>query len=179
MSQITSYIVNGTSGSGPVMTLTGNSGGAVAPNGAANINVVADTQASTIPPTGFTFIGNQVANTLTFEQFNYSAVTVGATSSVIFTLPMATNSSVQIRAEVVALRDDKSSGGCGFVVGGATRAAGAPTVLEIGFNMLDNEALGSLETRLEVSGNDLIVFVSGIAGTTFDWSAYVRYTVIT
>jgi hypothetical protein len=165
---------------GMVGSLTGNSGGAVLPDGAANINVVFDEQATTLPPSGFTFVGNAVANTLTAEQFLYSAVTIGAVSTAIFTLPLNANEAAIIYADIVAFRSDFVYSGVGLVVGGGYRQAGAAIAqVPLFENMQNNDPAGALIATFTASGNDLVIGVSGIAGFTYNWSAYVRYHIQT
>ena len=67
MSQITSFAAGG--GTGSVLTLTGNSGGAVPPNGSGNINILGGS--------GVTVAGNPGTDTLTI---NVSAGTLAYTN---------------------------------------------------------------------------------------------------
>jgi hypothetical protein len=166
-------------GGGPVgpaiETITGNSGGPVSPAGN-NINVVFDQQATTLPPSGFTAVGNLVPNTLTLEQFLYSAVTVGATSQAIFTLPLNSNQAAIINADVIALRSDNAAAGVGRVVAGGRRDGGGALIVNIfDDTIIDDDPTGNLALTFTAAGNNLIISVDGIAGQTYTWSAYVRY----
>lgn len=80
MSQINGFGIAGGGGTGPVLTLTGNSGGAVSPNGAGNINVVGD-------GTTITVVDNPGTNTLTI-----SALSTGTVESVTGTVNQITAS---------------------------------------------------------------------------------------
>ena len=78
MSQITAFSSGG-GGAGTVETLTGNTGGAVSPNGSGNINVVGD-------GTTIDVVGNPGTNTLTIS------ATTGAGSLILIQTQTASNS---------------------------------------------------------------------------------------
>ena len=182
MSQIIRSIPGAMPPAGFVATLTGNTGGAVSPDGAQNINVVSDNTSFTtsLEPSGYLFHGNIQTNTLTYRAVPYTAQTVGAVSTTIFTLPLAVNSAATVSAEIVALRDDAGACGSGFVIGGGRRAAGAAIALTtVDQNFIDDDTGGELSITFTAGGNDLIIGVTGIAATTYNWTAFVRYTLQT
>src|SRR5882672_8506485 len=81
MSQITSTIIGSVPGGGPVLTLTGNSGGAVPPTGGGTINVIG---AGTInvagnPGTSTLTITNTAPSSTVFFSAFKSATTANAT----------------------------------------------------------------------------------------------------
>lgn len=176
MSQISVYLNNSGPG-GFVQTLTGNTGGPVSPT-AGNINVLSDGTTFTTEnePTGYYFIGNVEANTLTFKAVPYTAQTVGATSASPFNLTLPASSSVFVSAEVIAAKDDFTLSIGGFVSfvaqndGGGAAFVGSPEV-----NTLDN-AGGTVEFIPAVAGNDVSINVSGTLGETWNWTLFVRYT---
>lgn len=166
-------------GGGPVgpaiETVTGNSGGAVSPT-ANNINVVFDGQSSSIPPSGFTAIGNLVASTLTLEQFLYSAVTVGAVSSAILTIPLAANQMVIANLDVLVFRADQTIGGgaAGFLTARSTGGVVRPLSQTI--NITGDPTINSnMFVRIAASGANAVIFVQSNLPDTYNWSAYIRY----
>lgn len=167
---------------GFVATLTGNTGGAVSPDGASNINVLSDGTTFTTQnePTGYLFIGNVEANTLTYRAVSYTATTVGATSATLFSLPIAVNKAVTVSAEVVAIRADNLYAGSGFLIGGGINSGAGVVVLpNVDSNMVNNDPTlgGALSLLLTAAGGNIVIGVSSnIVGQTYNWTAFVRYT---
>lgn len=81
---------------GEVITLTGNSGGAVGPDGGGNINVVGD-------GTTVTVAGNPGTNTLTISAFGRvaTAQTVDGSTITLDTIPVVNNSVSLINCQVI------------------------------------------------------------------------------
>ena len=159
-------------GSGPadLETLTGNTGGAVSPDGANNINVVG------YEPSGITVVGNPGTNTLTIYNNQASVATVtttDATPTALITTTLTTNSVITIDALVTGAKDDYSSGIGGRITGVARRAGGGAVLIGTPqINYVTEDAGGLL---VVVSGNDIIVQVIGEAATTYNWSGYVQF----
>lgn len=154
-----------------VETLTGNSGGAVGPNGAGNINVLgAD---------NITVTGNPGTNTLTITDTDntiYTAQTIGNVTATIFTYAIPAESAVFIGAQVVGAKDDYTEVFGGPISCVARRdAVGAP---EIPWqdDATDGDDLEP-DTFFGVSGNNIILTVLGATGDTYNWRAKVTYIV--
>lgn len=151
-------------------TLTGNTGGAVGPDGASNINVLG------YEPSGITVVGSPGTNTLTIYNNQASVATVtttDATPTALITTTLTTNSAITIDALVVGLKDDSSSGIGGRITGVARRAAGAAVLIGTPQVNYVTEDAGGLV--VVVIGNDIIVQVIGEAATTYNWSGYVQF----
>jgi hypothetical protein len=167
----------GNPGALDVQTLTGNIGGAVGPTAGGNINILGDN-------TYIRVTGNPGTNTLTISELNSDVVTgqtIGAVTADIFTLTILNPlSAVSIVAEIMAASDDYLEAGNYFITGGARRAGGV-AVLPIGGlgGILNATDFALAAVDIVVSGNDVIVRVTGEALTTINWRARVRYQLIT
>ena len=172
-------------GGGPVgpavETLTGNSGGPVSPV-LNNVFVVADTIASTIPPSGLTLVGNAVANTLTMKQNLYAVTTANAISVPLITIPMPSNSIIIGSIEVSAVRTDYAIGATAETAFTAISTGGTITIFSGQGNpttvfLTGSQQLnGFLSITITVSGSNIIIFATNTESAgTYTWSAYVRY----
>lgn len=150
-------LVIGSTGVDPVVaTLTAGAGVTIT-NGAGSITIatVAD---------GFIIVTGQ---------------TVGAVTGDIFTLTLAANNAANIFANVVGTVSDYSASLVGTANGGGRRAGagsiliGSPTI-----NYTEDSA-GAPDLDIVVSGNDLIVRVTGVAAQTWNWRGLIQYVLQT
>lgn len=165
-------LADSTSAGGDVETLTGDTGGAVGPDGAFNINIVGGT--------GISVAGTPGTNTLTInedELLEGTGTTVGATTADIVTLPLGgTPDSFTLEARVKAF-ESTGPAGAGVWALGAFRTDGA-TATEIeteNTNKLADASINALEVDWIASGNSAILRVTGVAGLTINWSATGEY----
>lgn len=164
----------GNPGIADVQTLTGNTGGAVGPDGAGNINVVGDGDFITIA-------GNAGTNTLTVSLIQnevFTAQTVDATPTPLGFIGVGANSAISIVCDVLGAQDDYSNV-CSGVIQGAARRAGAGTTL-VGIPSIWNSAddFATADFDIVVSGNNIVLQVTGEAATTINWIATIRYNVL-
>lgn len=163
---------------GTVETLTGNTGGAVSPDGNGNVTVVGDES------TGITVVGTPGTNTLTIRATGgtdtYEVQTNDATPTAIFSQTLADDSAVVIEGQIVAAKNDYSAALNGNFNGGARKAGAAPTVL-VGtptINFSEDSATGNPLVDIVVVGNNIVLQVTGELGTTYNWEAFVRIQVL-
>ncbi len=159
MSQIYKPIQSSPPPPGFVETLTGNSGGAVGPDGADNIN--------TVGTGSITVIGNPVTNTLTAELTGLTdhSLLVGAGTATITNLGVATNGQIPI-----------GSAGADPVLANITSMDGTVTITN-GAGTIDlsvtNEFVGTATTVGAVTANVITVPLGAVAGA-FQFEARVK-----
>lgn len=159
---------------GTTLFLEGDVGGSVGPDGGGVIFVVGGTNISTI--------GNPGTNTITINagETPYDVTTVDATPTLIATVTVAAGTASNINCSFIALQDTFATtiGGTAFTV---ARNVGAGAVLAGGAgghqNIIDDSA-GFPEITFGVSGNDVEIFVTGVAATTYDWRMLVSMLTI-
>lgn len=150
-----------------VQTLTGNDLIAVGPDGLNNIDLVG---------VGNLSVTNTAANTLSITDINdtkYEVTTNDANPTLIHSIPVAVDQAITVTATFVGARDDFSAALWGELIYGAKRAGGAasgvtaiPTTTAIGQDSTGGATIGAA-----VIGNDLVLFVTGVAAQTWNWTA--------
>lgn len=160
---------SGGGGGGGVQTLTGNSGGAVSPTGGGTINIIG--------ASGVAVAGNPGTNTLTITASGntFTVSTVDATPTAIFTQALTASQAAIINASIVGAKADFSAALTGAIIGGARRGAAGGAHLVGAPSLLYSEDAGGTppEIDINVSGNNVIVYVTGQAATTYNWSANI------
>lgn len=175
MSQITRYGDGGGPGAA-IETLTGNTGGPVGPDGAFNINVVgAD---------GVVVTGNAGTNTLTITQSGDAftigtAQTVGAVTADIFTLTLGVNNAATVQATITGAASDYSAALVGRTCGGARRAGAGAILVGSPISDFSEDSAGSPLIDIVVSGNNIVVQVTGVGAQTWNWRAQIHYVLLT
>jgi hypothetical protein len=182
MSQVNKIILS-SSGGGDVLTLTGNTGGAVSPSGGGNINIVmpdayTDGSANEVYGQGV-IVGNLVANSLSVRPYiATSAQTVGDTTETLWALDIAASSSVTFWAIINCAASDYSQSLIANVNGGVVRDGTNPAQ-EIGVTMINPQATagvgGDVGVDLVLAANTLTLEVSGEAGVTYNWKALIYF----
>lgn len=171
MSQIFKPIQSSPAPPGFVLELTPDSGAAVVPDVSGNINL-------TGLPTG----ANQSSPDSNFETFNAgtstmqiahryqsNATTVGAATVTILSIPVTVASTMNIESQIAGITATPDGVG-GEVRGTVFRGAGAPIVIGIVDAVVRaTPALVTSSYNISVSGNNLIVTVTGVAGQTIEW----------
>lgn len=154
---------------GSMLFLEGDTGGAVGPDGSGVIFVVGGTNISTV--------GSPGSNTITINagESPNDVTTTDDTPTLIATVTIASGRATNISCNFIALELDSSTaiGGSAFTV---ARNAGGGAQLSGGAgghqNIIDNSA-GFPEITFGTSGNDVQIFVTGVAATTYDWRMVV------
>jgi hypothetical protein len=155
-----------------VETLTGDSGGAVGPDAAFNIDILGGT--------GITTVGVPGSNSITINndtQIEGTAQTVGAVTADVITFALGGTAGVYVFEGRVAGFNTTDTAGGGYFVVGAVRTTGAAGV-EIASEVTDDleEAnMAAADIAFVVAGNDVILRVTGIAAKTIEWSAEMEY----
>jgi hypothetical protein len=172
MSQAGIINTGGASG-GDVLTLTGNTGGAVGPNGSGNINVVFPTA----QPGAGTVTGNPGANTLTINAWQtVSTTTVNAATSNLYTLAIPNDTAITINALISAVTTDFARSGAGVCIVGAVNDAGTVTIIGApGVSFAVSPEGNVAGVNVAISGSNLEIQVTGEAGHTYGWTALVYY----
>lgn len=172
MSQAGLIRPGGGSGS-PIETLTGDTGGAVPPDGAFNINL----------PTGvgLTSTGSPGTNTITFtlDGANEGTTsTVGnVTSNVLSVALGATPTTYTFEARVAGF-ESTTPAGVGYQIFGVIRTDGATATVIGTPDIIANEdaALTAADIDFTASGNNAVIVVEGVVGLTINWRAFSLYT---
>lgn len=176
MSQTGSYSSAAPAPPGTVTALQGNTGGPVGPNGSGIINVVGSGN--------LTVTGNPGTFTETISQTNFvsgTTTTVGAVTGNVITLPLgAVPGTYTVDTMIAGFTTAGGTLGAGYTIVGAARTTGAAAVLIQGQapDHFEEGALVAGSADLVVSGNNLIVQVTGTAGFTVDWAAQLTYVFV-
>lgn len=165
-------------GTGYIEFLTGNTGGAVGPDGSFNINVVGNTS------TGISVAGDPSTHTLTISStgdpnwISGTTTTVGAVNGTLVTLATASNTTIVIFGRVAAWNAANTAAFGGDITAIAKNVAGTVTVIGPPDSFTDQDsALAGSSFTLAVSGTNLILQVTGVTGLTIDWSGGFGYSV--
>lgn len=159
---------------GTTLFLEGDLGGQVGPNGGGVIFVVGGTNISTV--------GDPGTNTITINsgETPYDVTTTNATPTLIATITVANGTASTITCQFIALQNTFAStiGGTAFTV---ARNAGAGAILAGGaggHQSIIDDSGGFPGISFGTSGNDVEIFVTGVAATTYDWRMVVSTTTI-
>jgi hypothetical protein len=158
----------GTPAVGPIDTITGDIGGAIAPDAAFNINVVGGTN--------ITVTGNPATNTLTIDQTGGAegtGQTIGAVTADLITFALgATPGTYEISARIAGF-EATTPAGAGYRINAGVRTTGAAGILLGTFAVDTFEEAGLVPSAasIVVVGNNVIVRVLGTAALTINWAA--------
>ena len=183
MSQIQSFGIGLMPPAGPILTLTGDVGGAVSPvlvgPNAGTIFVLGE---SSPTDTGFVSVsGNPGISTLSILPLQDTVTTNDAvqTAFPLTTFPIAVNSSIVMSAHVIGNRDDFSAACGGFVVACGRRVGGGAILVANNNNVLASEDRvgGTPQFGIQVNGNDIEIYAQGLALQTWNWTCTYTYQV--
>lgn len=104
--------------------------------------------------------------------------TVDATPTALYTLPVLANRAVTLYADIIGAKADYSAAIGGNVEATARRAGGGLTMVGVPVVNLNEDSAGAPDFTIVVSGNDLVVQVTGEALTTYNWRALIREAVL-
>lgn len=162
-------------GSGAVFTLTGNSGGAVSPDGSGNIN--------TLGGSGITIVGTPLSNTLTANLNSYSnltTTTTNATPDTSMTIALGAVAGVYTFDVNVSAFNATDVAGAGYSIFATVRTDGASATLVGTPDKIVNEETAMINANADVTvnANTAVISVTGIAAKTIRWRAISFYTFV-
>lgn len=167
---------------GTVATITGDSGGAVSPDGSNNINLFSDDSTAN-NANGVTVIGVPASNQLTVTLTNRltgTASSVNAANADIITFALGASAAVYRFDFMVVGRDTGTGNGVGYHLFASVRTDGASaTLIQTPFTDNDEDtALTAATLNLVMSGNSVILRANGVAGQTISYLATGTYVVV-
>lgn len=156
-----------------VLELTPDLGAVVVPDGSGNINLTGlpTGSGSSVPDSNFeTF--NAGTSTMQFAfRYQGAGTTIGAVTTTILTIPVTVASTMNISVQFAGIEATPLGVG-GEASGTVFRGAGAPTVLGVPDKVVRaSAALAAASVDINVSGNNLVFTVTGVAGKTIEWYA--------
>jgi len=148
--------------------ITGDSGGKVEPT-AGNINLIGGE--------GVSVVGDPSSSTLTINiGVDGSVTTVGAETLTLLTLPLDSVAAVYAVDGLVSALESTTGEGAAYTTTGSVRTNGTSAVL-IGTPIADefeDTIFSSADSFYDVSGNNFLIKVIGVAGYTIRWTANIR-----
>lgn len=137
-----------------------------------------DTTANSV--NGIQTDGSSGSNTLTVQLTNRlqgTVTTTNATLTTIITFPLSASATVYAVFGNIVARDVTDTAGAFYSIDTAVRTDGV-TATEIATEydtQLEDVAMTNADIFSNVSGNNLLIQVQGIAGKTINWSAVFQY----
>lgn len=176
MSQITSTIL-GSSGTGPILTLTGNEGGPVSPSGGGNINVIGGVDSF------INIVGSPGTNTLTVslanQQLGVAVTTDNVSTSVLFDDPIIISAGTALvaTATFVGATDTYNASVSGIASVSVRRPlVGAVELNRPNISYTRTLLAGFVPTvSFALSGNNLEFRVRGENGLTINWTVLLTF----
>jgi hypothetical protein len=155
-----------------VETLTGDLGGAVGTDAALNINLLTGD--------GLTSTGVAGTHTITFTLDNFvigSGQTIGAVTADLITFPMGAVAGMRLLEAKIEGFEATGPNGCGYnlICGCRTTGAAATIVGAQDKYISEDAAVVAADGNFVVSGNNLIVRVTGVAALTINWKSTLTY----
>lgn len=165
----------GSSPSGPVVELTPDVGAVVIPDGSGNINLTgAPTGAgsSSLDSNFETF--NAGTSTMQFAHRYQNSVTTSdgaGQTQTILTVPVTVSTAMSVHAQVAGIEASIPSGVGGSIDGAVFRGGGGATTITTANKYIDvsSSSINGCDLNVSVSGNNLIVTVTGVATFTIEW----------
>ena len=121
--------------------------------------------------------GNTLTITLTDTSVSGTGQTIGAVTADIITFPLGATAGTYTFDINVASFEPTTPAGAGYGIVASVRTTGAAAVLvpNQAIDELEEAALIAADALVTVSGNNMIVRVTGVAGLTIDWKATAEY----
>jgi len=169
-----------TSSAANIETLTGDSGGAVGPNGAFNVDILGS-DSSVNNDNGITVVGDPANNKQTVTLTNRvtgQITTTDAVVTAILTLAAGVTPAAFIidNGNICGFNSTDGGGGAYFFTAGVTTDGTTATELGSEFpTEFEDAAMAASDISFTVSGNNIIIQVQGIAGKTINWNASFTY----
>jgi hypothetical protein len=166
------YLSASGAGGTDLLTLTGDSGGVINPDLAGNINIIGGGDNVTV-------VGTAGNNTLTINVNGVedTVQTVDATPTLLETITLSASEAVLIEVTTCAAQDDYATAIGGIVLQVARRAAaGGAALVSVPSGTLSHDTAGNPEITFVANGNDIEIYVTGVAATTYNWRAFIKVT---
>lgn len=139
-------------------------------NGAPQWNFLTSTGGSIVYTFGAGTINLETASSETVA----TVQTVDATPTALYTYAIPANTAVDVQVQLVGAKDDYTAGVSGTINIGATRGAGAAAIISTSQDAIVGEPIGVLATATGIiSGNNLIIQVTGVVAETWNWRAII------
>ena len=154
-----------------LLTLEGDTGGIIQPDGTGNIFILGGP--------GVSVDGDPGTNTLTINATGTSVVTVqtvDATPTLLEAVTLSMNQAIEIEVSLIAPQDTFASAIGGRATAVARRAGGGAVICGAPQGSLMYDSGGNPSISFAASGNDVNILVTGVAATTYNWRAIIRIT---
>ena len=164
-------LLNIAGGSSVVLTLTGDSGGAVGPTGN-NINIVGGGENVNV-------VGTPGTSTLTINVngVEETVQTTNAVPTLLETITMSASEAALVEVTACAAQDNFATAIGGTVSQVIRRAAaGGAVLVSVPSGTLSHDTAGNPTITFVANGNDIEVYVTGVAATTYNWRAFIKIT---
>lgn len=158
-----------------IETLTGDTGGAVGPDAGFNINLLTGT--------GLTTTGVPASNTITWTLDNYynlTATTNNAVPNVTMTIPLGLTPGVYTLDVNVSAYNITDTAAAGFSLFGTVKTDGVVgTLIGVPDKIINNEvSMATTDANIVISGNNIVIEVTGIAAKVINWRSITFYTFV-
>lgn len=176
-------IFTGTSGGGGtgILTVTGNTGGAVSADGANNINIIGGQDATVSVSNnaaGITVAGNAGTNTETIiltNRLQGTVITTDATPTTLLTFPLGAVPGTYVFNITISAFNSTNTLGAGYVTSQVIRTTGVAGVA-IGITdafLAEEGGMTACVVQYTIVGNNMVLQVTGLgpAVRTIDWIA--------
>jgi hypothetical protein len=177
MSQIQRFGLAGIPPAGPLLTLTGDTGGAVSPTGG-NINVLGQFENSVAQ---FAVVtgdpgSSELGIAAAFDRL--TTVDEFPTSFLLTEFTLNPDQAIVMSAHVIGVKDDYSAACGGYTVGIARKDGVNPAVLVYTGNLGgEDSGAGNPDYAIDVFGDIVSVSVNGVAAETWKWTCTYQYTI--
>jgi len=150
---------------------------------AANILIVPGGSVSTNNNNGLQTDGSSGGNTLTIELTNRvtgSLTTTNATPTAIATFSLGATPAVFTFDVQIASFNTTDINGDGYFISGSARTDGATaTLCGTPDKIVNEEVVDTADANMVVSGNNVVIQATGIAGKTHHWRTVATYVQVT
>lgn len=156
-----------------IETITGNTGGAVGPDLAFNLNLIG-TDGIIVKPS------STAPNTLVISETTGFISTVGVASADVLTIPLGAVQGTYIFDIRLAMTEPATGLGGAYTIQGGMRTTGALAALigAIDFQQYEDAALITSDFDLITFLNSAVVTVTGVAGRTLNWKCAAVWTFV-
>lgn len=155
-------------GAGDLLTLSGDTGGIIVPDGAGNITLIGGD--------GITTTGDNANASITIstDVETASVTTFDDTETTLYSFTVSAISSVTLNVLINAAESTFNRGIGGTVLVVATRPLlGATSLVGVPNVSYTENIVGDPTFTADVSGNDVRIRVTGVAATTIEWNARI------
>lgn len=136
---------------------------------------------ASLTSTGGSIVITPGPNTLNIDvedQTEYTVTTTDATPTTLVSIAVPTNQAVTLNGDIVGATSTYSAAIGGDFLATARRAGGGLTMVGAPVINLNEDSAGSPDFNVVVSGNNLIVQVTGESATTYNWKSTVHVVTV-